>query len=121
MSVFTRREMLGALVAAGAPQAGLALAPGVALAQKAPRPAGTNSKPPRFAFDEVIGRARELAGAPFEDPQARLPRLSTSSTTTVGATSASGRIALCSAKPAARSGWRPFISAFFIGAPSRST
>jgi glucans biosynthesis protein len=70
MSAFTRRQMLGALVAAGAP--GVALAPGTALAQNA-RPAGAVAKPPRFGFEEVIDRARDLAGAPFEDPPARLP------------------------------------------------
>ncbi len=63
MSAFTRRHVLGALVAAGAP--------GVSFAQTAPRPAGV--EPPRFSFDEVINRARELAGAPFEDPSPRLP------------------------------------------------
>jgi periplasmic glucans biosynthesis protein len=65
MSVFTRRQMLGAIAAAGAPS--------IVFAQPTQRSGGASPKPPRFGFEEVIDRARELAAAPFEDPPARLP------------------------------------------------
>ena len=65
MSAFTRRQMLGAIVAAGAP--------GVVFAQPTQRSGGASPKAPRFGFEEVVDRARELAAAPFEDPPARLP------------------------------------------------
>jgi glucans biosynthesis protein len=69
MIEITRRKLIGALAAASAPQTGLQLAAmGTALAQ-----AGGAQKPPRFGFNDVLGRAKELAGAPFEDPPPRLP------------------------------------------------
>lgn len=60
MSEVTRRQMLGGLTASGA----LASLP--ARAQEA-------QGAPRFAFEDVVRRARELASAPFEDAPARLP------------------------------------------------
>ena len=65
MTEFTRRQMLGAIVAAAAP--------GVVRAENAPRAVLPPAKTPRFGFEEVVERARELAGAPFEDPPTRLP------------------------------------------------
>ena len=64
MNDITRRSMIGALAATGAQ---LTLAD-LARAQS-PAPA----RAPRFGFDDVILRARELAGAPFEDQTPRLP------------------------------------------------
>ena len=65
MSAFTRRQLLGVIAAAGAPD--------VVFAQPTQRLGGGSPKSPRFGFEEVIDRARELAAAPFEDPPARLP------------------------------------------------
>lgn len=60
MIVYTRRQMIGALAAAGAQLRRPAYAQG-------PNPA------PRFGFDDVLGRAQALVEAPFEDPAPRLP------------------------------------------------
>lgn len=59
---FTRRQMMGALVATGAQAA----APSFAQTP----PAGPA---PKFGFGDVIERARALAAAPFEDSPPRLP------------------------------------------------
>jgi glucans biosynthesis protein len=64
MNDITRRGMIGALAATGAQFA----LPDLAPAQSAPP-----SRAPRFGFEDVILRARELAGAPFEDIAPRLP------------------------------------------------
>ncbi|MBL1257577.1 glucan biosynthesis protein [Methylocystis sp. Sn-Cys] len=56
----TRRQMIGALAASGAQIA----FPGNGLSQ---------SLTPKFGFDEVVARARDLARAPFEDAAPRLP------------------------------------------------
>ncbi len=63
MNDITRRNLLAGAAALGACRQGL----GHAIAQT------TASQSPRFGFDDVIKRARELAGAPFEDAPARLP------------------------------------------------
>jgi periplasmic glucans biosynthesis protein len=63
MRQITRRRLIGALAAASAPLSG-------AFAQTS---ATTPEKPPRFGFDEVVRRARELAGAPFDPAPQRLP------------------------------------------------
>jgi glucans biosynthesis protein len=60
MVEITRRQMVGALAAAGAQIAFPA------------RGQGPNPKP-QFGFDDVVGRARDLARAPFEDSTPRLP------------------------------------------------
>lgn len=56
----TRRQMIGALAATGAQ---------IAI------PAHGQGRPPapKFGFDDVLQRARELAAAPFEDATPRLP------------------------------------------------
>jgi len=64
MTDITRRAAIGAIALAGARHA----FPGPAFAQQ-PAP----GRPPRFGFDDVVRRARELAGAPFEDQPPRLP------------------------------------------------
>lgn len=63
MTVLTRRRFLGAAVAASVHGAGFSRA----LAQPA-----TQGEPPRFGFEDVVRRARDLAWAPFE---AQPPRL----------------------------------------------
>ncbi len=74
MTDITRRKLLGAIAAVSAPQAGLQFAAmSQVFAQGAPNPAASPAKPPRFGFDDVLGRARELVGAPFEDAPSRLP------------------------------------------------
>lgn len=60
----TRRHVIGAIAAAGVHRTG---------ATRAFAQASEPGYAPRFAFDDVIGRARELAGAPFEDAPQRLP------------------------------------------------
>jgi len=62
MTDMSRRNLLGALAAAGAHPV---LSGGAAFAQQ--------SELHRFGFDDVIRRARDLARAPFEDAQPRLP------------------------------------------------
>jgi periplasmic glucans biosynthesis protein len=69
MTDFTRREMLGAFALAGAPLAGAR----PACAQGGQPAEPQIAKSPRFAFEGVIERARELAGGVFEDPPTRLP------------------------------------------------
>jgi glucans biosynthesis protein len=59
----TRRNLIGAIAATSVQQTGL----GRAIAQTVPNHA------PRFGFDDVIRRARELAGAPFENSSPALP------------------------------------------------
>jgi glucans biosynthesis protein len=59
----TRRNLIAGAAMAGASPYGM----GRALAQAAV------AQTPRFGFEDVIKRARELARAPFEDPPARLP------------------------------------------------
>ncbi|HYA80581.1 MAG TPA: glucan biosynthesis protein, partial [Methylocystis sp.] len=68
MTDFTRRQMLGAIALASAP-----LVAPEALAQGGQPVENGASKPPRFAFEAVVDRARELAGAAFEDAPGRLP------------------------------------------------
>lgn len=60
MIEFTRRQMIGAVAAAGAQ---------IAL----PARAQNANRAPQFGFDDVVQRARELAKAPFEDSTPRLP------------------------------------------------
>jgi len=62
MTDFTRRQMMGALVATGA-QAAL---PAFAQSPSA-------SPAPKFGFDDVLERARALVAAPFQDTSPRLP------------------------------------------------
>ncbi len=64
MTDITRRNLIGAIAAAGVHRTGLARA----FAQGA-----EPGYAPRFGYDDVIRRARELAGAPFEDAPRRLP------------------------------------------------
>jgi glucans biosynthesis protein len=63
MSEFSRRTLLSALAAASSG----ALLPEPLLAQNQPPQAA------RFGYDDVIRRARELAGAPFDPAPPRLP------------------------------------------------
>lgn len=60
----TRRHLIGAIAATGAHSTGL----GRALAQ-----ASLSDELPQFGFEDVLARARELAGAPFETTPSRLP------------------------------------------------
>lgn len=60
MNRITRRQMVGALAAAGAQ---------LALPARGQAPGSA----PKFGFDDVVARARDLAGAPFEDAIPRLP------------------------------------------------
>jgi glucans biosynthesis protein len=62
MTEFTRRQMIGALAAAGAQ---------VALPARAQSQG--QSPAPQFGFADVLQRARDLASAPFEDAVPRLP------------------------------------------------
>lgn len=62
MTDFTRRQMIGALAATGAHCALPAYA----------QTAGRNAAP-KFGYDDVLQRARDLAAAPFEDAAPRLP------------------------------------------------
>ena len=64
MNDITRRQLIGAIAAAGVCQSGL----GRAVAQTA-----QPIRAPRFRFDDVIRRARDLASAPF-DTTPQLPR-----------------------------------------------
>ena len=64
MTDITRRNLIGAIAAAGVHLTGLARA----FAQGA-----EPGYAPRFGYDDVIRRARELAGAPFEVAPQRLP------------------------------------------------
>ncbi|MBI3275729.1 MAG: glucan biosynthesis protein G, partial [Methylocystis sp.] len=64
MPYLTRRNLLGAMVATGASRAGL----GRALAETS-----MSNSFPRFGFEDVLRRARDLAGAPFEAAPPRLP------------------------------------------------
>ncbi|HXY58479.1 MAG TPA: glucan biosynthesis protein [Methylocystis sp.] len=68
MTDLTRRQMLGAIALASAPL----MAP-QAVAQGGQAADNQAPKTPRFAFEAVVDRARELASAAFEDAPARLP------------------------------------------------
>jgi glucans biosynthesis protein len=65
MTDITRRAIIGAIAATGLDRA----LPGAAAAQQD----AFQNRAPRFGFEDVIRRARELAGAPFEDAVPRLP------------------------------------------------
>ena len=70
MTETTRRTLLGA----AALGAGTLVWTGAALAQPAQKAAApTNPPAPKFGFDDVVRRARELAAAPFDKTIARLP------------------------------------------------
>jgi periplasmic glucans biosynthesis protein len=74
MTHISRRKLLGALAAISAPKSALAISsPNDASAQGAPSSLALVAKPPRFGFENVISRARELVGAPFEEAPQRLP------------------------------------------------
>jgi len=60
----TRRRLIGAMAAAGAQATAL----GRAVAQTA-----QNGQTPHFGFEDVVRRARDLAGAPFEPAPPQLP------------------------------------------------
>ena len=66
-----RRALLQALLCAAAAPA-LAQAPGGTAAPGAAQPSA-QPQPNPFRFEDVVRRARELAGAPFEAPAAQLP------------------------------------------------
>jgi glucans biosynthesis protein len=68
MNDITRRRLIGAMVATGAHSAGLASGLGRAVAQVVP-----TAQAPRFGFEDVVRRARDLAGAPFEAAAPQLP------------------------------------------------
>jgi len=67
MMQFTRRQILGAALSLAGSPANSAVSPVVPPTEPPP------IEPPRFSFEAVIARARELAGAAFEDAPARLP------------------------------------------------
>jgi glucans biosynthesis protein len=64
MTDITRRRLIGAIAASGVYQSGL----GRAVAQALPP-----LRAPRFAFEEVIRRAEELASAPFDKTPQHFP------------------------------------------------
>jgi glucans biosynthesis protein len=63
MTDLTRRNLIGAIAMTSVQQTGL----GRAIAQTVPNHA------PRFGFDDVVRRARELLGAPFDNAPPNLP------------------------------------------------
>ena len=74
MTRITRRKLLAALAATAGPQVSSSIA--VAQALKAPpaNPAPEIAKGPRFAYQEVVERARRLADQPFQEATSwRLP------------------------------------------------
>ncbi|ARN81604.1 glucan biosynthesis protein [Methylocystis bryophila] len=73
MSTITRRKLLATLATVAAPE----FTPRLALAQGPPAlPSTETPKGPRFAYQEVVERARRLADQPFQETTTwRLPRV----------------------------------------------
>jgi glucans biosynthesis protein len=68
MLQFNRRRLIATTMGLAVPAAGLAQG------RPAQQEAGMKAtEPPRFSFDEVVKRARQLAGAPYDATPARLP------------------------------------------------
>ncbi len=106
MRRLTRRQFAGALSAVGAQ-----------FALKCSAQAATVVPTPRFGFENVVQRARDLALAPF-DPAvpSRLPEPFDALDFDTWREFASGATMTSSPAPTAASGWRRFISAFSIAA-----
>lgn len=73
LPMFDRRDALKLMAAAGVTLPGV-MAPGPVLAQAVP-PVPPSAQPtPRFSYDDVVRRARELSTLPYEAPRVQLPR-----------------------------------------------